>query len=242
MSRILLCTATLIAAAGAAGAQSLQGQVGPAGGPSGTNLSTGGVTLPFPHIEIVPTTTGFVGATIETPPAAGPQDRPGISGMSGSTLRRDLNGGMQASGSGPASGSGSGSSSAGRGRAGGNPGVGGSSASAAMGTRSGSIDEQRGAAQEQLRGFTGGLSATDGVRANRVPGDRLDGRQGRMDGDASGSLGAGASSSGGLGSVGSGSSLGRSGSVGGGRSGGAAGGAGGSGGSSGGGSGGGGGS
>lgn len=192
MKRVLLTATVLIVAAGSAAAQTPQGRRSGNTGQAGTDLSTGGVTVPLPRVEIIPTSGGFVGALIESPPPALVQDRPGISGLTAGTLRRDLNGEGQGAG-----GANSGSGSGGGASRGGSAGGGGSDAGSGLDSRAGAIDEQRGAVQQQLRNTSGaGVTASEGLRPNRVAGDRLDARQNRLGSDATGSV-SGSSSLGG---------------------------------------------
>jgi hypothetical protein len=208
MKRILSGAAALILVSGSAGAQSRGAESTEGNTRAGTSISTGGVSLPLPKVEIIPTPPGgFVGAVIESPPPSAAQDRPGISGLRGSELRPDLNGGAQMSSSGQSGAIGS--SGVGRPRP--TSGSTGSEGASGLGAPAGAIDEQRGTAQQQLRGTSGeGLTASEGQRPNRVLGDRMDARQNRLGSDATGSV-SGASSLGGRtgsGSTGLGGSIG----------------------------------
>jgi hypothetical protein len=206
MKRILLAATALVFMSGFAWAQSSRGQSSEGNAQAGTNISTGGVSLPAPRVDIIPTAPGgFVGVLIESPPPTPEQNRPGISGPTGSALRPDLTGDMQATVGVQGGGGAAASSGSGRGRA--SSGLSGTDPAAGLGTRGGAVDEQRSATQQQLRATSGeGVTASEGQRPNRVLGDRLDARQNRLGSDASGSVsgnsslrGAGASGSSGLG-------------------------------------------
>lgn len=190
MRAILLSGAALFLLTASAGAQT-QGAAMPGNTPAGTNMSTGGVSIALPRVEIIPVAgvvaegAGAIGAQIENPPPSPLQNRVGSSTAS---LRPDLEGGAQSTGSRDSAGDVVPGSAGGAPRRAMEGPPTGSTSIGQTGT-AGAIDQQRSSVQQELRNTGGaGITASEGIRPNRVAGDRIDARQNRLGSDATGSV------------------------------------------------------